>query len=101
MLIVQHELGAQQIRSAELSATEIDTVTRTARHRVHGSAALDDRRIRELSLLGGENRRPAAPLPASAFTTAWRRLRLRRRRWWRLALSHVEGLCANMDDSDD
>jgi hypothetical protein len=77
-LIVQDELRAKQVRSAELTATGIDAVTGAADARIDDLPAIDDLRIGGRTLLRRECRAAAA-----ASTPGRRRLSLR---CWRLAL---------------
>ena len=79
-LIVQHQLGAQEVRAAKLAAARVHAVAGAADRRVKRLAALDERRVARRALLRGKRRHASSPLRRS-LSTAGGRCRRGRRLW--------------------
>src|SRR5206468_7952666 len=77
-LVAEHDLGAEQIRSAQLAAAQVGAVARAAVDVVRGFPARDDRRIAGRPLLRWEFSAPAAATLALTADDAVLRKSLRR-----------------------
>jgi hypothetical protein len=84
ILIVEHELGAKQVRTAHVAASQVGAVARSTRHAIQVLSTLDLRRIARRSLLRRECRLTTA---AAATLTLALPLTLSRRAWRHLWLT--------------
>ena len=77
VLVVEHQLRAQQVGPTELSAARVHAVAGAARADVDATAALEDRGVHRRPLM---RRKPRRPLRKPALRPGGRRRRLRARR---------------------